>query len=418
MPKCIECPKSAYFNITGQKAQYCASHKSTDMINVIDKLCVHELCSKRAMFNTPDYTSPLYCLTHKLEGMINLKSKRCAQLGCFVSPIYNLDGESKGLYCIDHKSEEMVNVLGSRCIAEDGCNKIAQFNMDGETKGLYCAEHKLVDMIDIKHKRCEDLGCSKLPSYKFETDTQPRFCAEHRKPGMIDGKHKKCIFDGCIKTASYNIEGIKTVLYCFDHKELSMINQKYTYCISEWCTTRPNIKCDGYCLFCYMNLFPDKPIARNYKTKEKMVVDFIIESFQELSWISDKKVQDGCSRRRPDLLLDLGYQVIIIEIDENQHIKYDCTCENKRLMEISQDIGHRNIIFIRFNPDDYILSDNTKIKSCWKFNKHSITYVPKNKEAEWDSRLLSLKSQIEYWLKNQSDKMIEIIQLYYNENIE
>jgi hypothetical protein len=418
MPKCIECEKSAYFNITGQKAQYCASHKSADMINVIDKLCIYESCSKRAMFNTPEHTAPLYCLTHKLDGMVNLKSKRCAHLGCFISPIYNLIGESKGLYCIEHKTEEMVNVLSSRCISEEGCCKIAQFNSVGETKGLYCAEHKLTDMIDIKHKRCEEPGCTKSPSYKLETDTQPRFCAEHRKEDMIDGKHKKCKFSGCNKTASYNNEGIKSVLYCFDHKEVNMINQKNTYCISEWCTTRPNLKCEGYCLFCYMNLFPDKPIARNYKTKEKMVVDFIIESFCGLSWITDKKVQDGCSRRRPDLLLDLGYQVIIIEIDENQHIKYDCSCENKRLMEISQDIGHRNIVFIRFNPDEYILSDNTKVKSCWKFNKHGIVYVPKNKESEWSLRLLSLKTQIEYWLNHQTYKMIETVQLYYNENFE
>ena len=31
----------------------------------------------------------------------------------------------------------------------------------------------------------------------------------------------------------------------------------------------------------------------------------------------------------------------------------DCSCENKRIMEISQDLGHRPIVFIRFNPDEY-----------------------------------------------------------------
>jgi hypothetical protein len=457
MPKCIECPKSAYFNILGERAQYCVSHKSVDMINVIDKLCTHELCSKRALYNTPEYTSPIFCLTHKLEGMVNLKSKRCAQAGCFVAPIYNLDGESKGLYCIDHKSEEMVNVLGSRCISEEGCSKIAQFNIDGESKGLYCASHKLDDMIDVKHKRCEEPGCTKLPSYKLETDTQPRFCAEHRKSDMIDGKHKKCGFlGGCNKTAGYSNPG-ESILYCSEHKSNEMVDGKHKMCeykdcklrpvyneigkkigrfcashksaemvdvlnkicLSEWCLTQAtNKNYEGYCLFCYVNLFPDKPVTRNYKTKEKSVADFILANFPGLTWCIDKKVQDGCSRRRPDLHVDLGYQIIIIEIDENQHINYDCSCENKRLMEISQDMGHRNIVFIRFNPDDYILSDNTKIKSCWKINKHSISCVPKTKTIEWAARLSSLKLQIEYWLKNQTDKMIEIVQLYYNENIE
>ena len=38
--------------------------------------------------------------------------------------------------------------------------------------------------------------------------------------------------------------------------------------------------------------------------------------FSDYTWISDKKIYDGCYKRRPDLLLDLGYQVIIIEVDE------------------------------------------------------------------------------------------------------
>ena len=46
-------------------------------------------------------------------------------------------------------------------------------------------------------------------------------------------------------------------------------------------------------------------------------------------------------------------QIIIIEVNENQHIAYDCSCENKRIMKLSQDVGHKPIVFIRFNPDDY-----------------------------------------------------------------
>jgi hypothetical protein len=66
---------------------------------------------------------------------------------------------------------------------------------------------------------------------------------------------------------------------------------------------------------------------------------------------------------RPDLLLDFGDFILIIEVDENQHID-DISCENKRTMEISRDLGHRNIVFIRFNPDDYMIG-NEKITSCW-----------------------------------------------------
>jgi hypothetical protein len=189
-------------------------------------------------------------------------------------------------------------------------------------------------------------------------------------------------------------------------------------CISGFCDTMKNPKYDNYCLRCFIYLFPNKPNTRNYKTKEKSVVDFVIQQFSNFSWISDKKVSDGCSRRRPDLFLDLGFQIIIIEVDENQHNNYDCSCENKRLMEISKDVGHRPVIFIRFNPDEYINKDGQIIKSCWKVNNNGIIQVQQNKLKEWNERLEVLKNQIEYWCNedNNTEKTIETIQLFFNEN--
>jgi len=107
------------------------------------------------------------------------------------------------------------------------------------------------------------------------------------------------------------------------HKLEGMINVVSKTCKSEWCLTQVSEKYDGYCLFCYINLFPNKPVSRNYKTKEYSVVEHIKNTFPDYDWISDKTITGGCSRRRPDLLLDLFYQIIIIEIDENQHIVYD-----------------------------------------------------------------------------------------------
>jgi hypothetical protein len=166
-------------------------------------------------------------------------------------------------------------------------------------------------------------------------------------------------------------------------------------------------------LRCYIYTFPDKPVARNYKTKERAVVEFVCERFPEHTWITDKKVNDGCSMRRPDILVDLGYQVVIIEIDENAHQDYDCSCENKRIMELSQDVGHRPIVFIRFNPDSYI-KDDKKIPSCWDNYKNGICVV-KYKE-DWEYRLSILEAQIKYWTSscNSTNKIIEIIQLFYD----
>ncbi len=166
---------------------------------------------------------------------------------------------------------------------------------------------------------------------------------------------------------------------------------------------------------CFVNN-PDnvcKPEMRNYKTKEKDVCDCIMQCYPQFTWVADRRVQDGCSLRRPDLLLDMGSHVIIVEIDENKHSGYDCSCENKRLMEISQDLQHRPIVFIRFNPDGYETQSGEKVKSCWKLNKLGVMTVVTNKRQEWDDRLVTLKTLIQYWIDNPTEKIVEIVELFY-----
>jgi hypothetical protein len=84
-------------------------------------------------------------------------------------------------------------------------------------------------------------------------------------------------------------------------------------------------------------------------------------------------------------------------------------------MELSKDVEHRPIIFIRFNPDDYI-KNNIKITSCFGYNKKGIIVVKKSKTEEWKQRLNILEETINYWINpdNNTNKTIEIIQLFYN----
>ena len=184
-------------------------------------------------------------------------------------------------------------------------------------------------------------------------------------------------------------------------------------CKTAQCETRLIKKYNGYCLPCCIQVCPDKPVARNYKTKEKDVVDRIKESFPNLTWIADKKVQDGCSSRRPDLLLDMGSHIIIVEIDENKHTVYDCSCEHKRLMQLSQDLQHRPIVFIRFNPDSYTNQAGETVKSCWRTNGLGVMVISKTKQKEWEERNSILKQQIQYWITNPNEKMVEIVELFY-----
>ena len=82
-------------------------------------------------------------------------------------------------------------------------------------------------------------------------------------------------------------------------------------------------------------------------------------------------------------------------------------------MELSKDVGHKPIVFIRFNPDDYE-ENEIVIKSCWGINNKGICVIKKSKE--WSQRLNTLKEQIIYWINpnNITTKTIEIIQLFYD----
>ena len=308
----------------------------------------------------------------------------------------------------------MINVKDKTCI-HPGCKILPIFNIEGQTKRLYCSLHKLDGMVNIKSKTCIFSNCKTLPSFNVDGENKPLYCSLHKLDDMVNVIDKTCIYEGCKTLPSFNIEGEKKLLYCSLHKLDGMINIKDKICKTNLCYTQVKDKYDGYCLFCYINIFPDKPLSRNYKTKEYSVVDFVKNKYPNLNWIADKKINNGSSKRRPDLLLDLIYQIIIIEIDENQHTDYDCSCENKRIMELSQDVGHRPIVFIRFNPDYYNFN-NVYITSCCSQNNKGICVVKKSKEKEWNERLKSLENQINYWINpdNKTNKTIETIQLFYD----
>jgi hypothetical protein len=39
--------------------------------------------------------------------------------------------------------------------------------------------------------------------------------------------------------------------------------------------------------------------------------------------------------------------------------------------------------------------------------------IQKTKQKEWEERIEALKQQIQYWIDNPTEKMIEIVELFY-----
>jgi hypothetical protein len=228
---------------------------------------------------------------------------------------------------------------------------------------------------------------------------------------MVDIKHKKCEEENCNIQPSYNLPNEKIGMYCYTHKKENMIDVINKRCLEESCDTIVTYKkFKGFCLRCFINKFPDEKISRNYKVKETHMVDFIKEQFKEQTMTFDKQT-GGCSKRRPDVYIDKFTHVIITECDENQHKDY--SCENKRIMELFQDFGNRPIVFIRFNPDNYINEDGKKILSSFKYHKSFDVPMIRNPK-EWANRLNLLKETIEKYLVEIPSKEITYEYLLYD----
>jgi hypothetical protein len=67
---------------------------------------------------------------------------------------------------------------------------------------------------------------------------------------------------------------------------------------------------------------------------------------------------DTCDRTRPDFLWDVGTHVVILEVDEDQHMGRQEFCECIRMINIAESLM-RPTVFIRYNPDGFKQGDIT-----------------------------------------------------------
>lgn len=413
-PICEDCFTGATFGFKNSKATKCFEHKTIDMIDVFHDICNYANCNERAYYNRIGIKKPEYCFEHKAEDMVNNHNSKCKEKGCDKSPVFNYKGEKQRLYCSAHSKPGMIDLNKPICkYNEYECLVNPCYNFEGQTIRMYCKDHKLEGMVDITHKTCEHPDCRVRPIFNYVNEIRGRFCKTHKLNNMVDVINNKCEYEGCNTNPTFNYKGEKQRRFCAIHYLPGMINISKVYCKTYLCETAINRKYEGYCLRCYIHTFPDKPIVRNYKTKEKAVVDEVMKAYPNFTWIHDRRIQDGCSARRPDLIADFGTHVIIVEIDETMHQGY--SCENKRMMELSQDIGHRPVVFIRFNPDSYIDQHGEKVKSCFSTNKHGITVVSKAQQNQWNTRIQTLLEQIKHWSETPAEKTIQMVHLYFDQ---
>jgi hypothetical protein len=236
-------------------------------------------------------------------------------------------------------------------------------------------------------KRCTFLNCPK------GAQGATYFCSVH-------GGGKRCTFLNCPKSA------LGATYFCSVHGG----GKRCPNCI-DWIDSRGGQKkFNGYCATCYHRLFPNtqRPGVRNYKTKELAVLCHLEQHFPKHHIVNDRPISGGCSKKKPDFFFELLTHVIIVEVDEHGHMPYDKSCEEVRMMELSEDIAHRPLVFIRFNPDK-----TSTEPGCWGYDETGRAVVKKKRAIEWQERLATLTAKITFWLSTIPNKTVELIKLYY-----
>jgi hypothetical protein len=155
-------------------------------------------------------------------------------------------------------------------------------------------------------------------------------------------------------------------------------------------------------------LNPNDPRIRNYKTREQAFMVPLKEKYSTM--VLDTIICGGCSRRRPDGLLDCGTHSIIVEIDEDQHSGYDQLCDNRRTMEIFRDLGSRPIVFIRLNPDSY-KKNNKRIGGTFSTSRNGEL---KCNNAEFKRRMKALYDVVDVNIKTIPEPAVSCIQLFFD----
>lgn len=386
--KC-HCGLTASFGFSKEQGtKYCSKHKEEGMINLLCKLC---FCGRaRPTYNYVGLTAN-YCKECKTDTMINVNDKKCKCNKAI--PTFNYVG-LKAEYCKECRTDGMINVVNPPC--KCGKSSKPNFNFIGN-KPEYCSQCKIEGMIDIHRKLCK---CGKhQPSFNYE-GLQPECCRLCKEDGMILIRKRLCI-ECKEKQATYNLFGLKPQ-YCNSCRTDEMINVA-DKCKNETCIRTGNVKYNYYCTFCYQHLFPNNTKTQNIrmKTKENYVRSFLLNYYND--FIHDVPLWTNncdCShRRRIDFRKLIGNTLLCIEVDENQHKRYNEKDEEIRYDDLYM-IFSGKYIFIRINPDKYINSYGTSVNPTMK------------------KRMNLLKDTIDYHIERISNEenvdLLEIHKLCYD----
>ena len=303
---------------------------------------------------------PTHCSKHgKSHGFVDVANKRCEDDECDKHPVYGIKG-GKPTHCRKHKSDEMIDVVSKRC----ECDEFAYYGVKGG-KRTHCRKHKSDEMIDLVNKRCDHDECEEFAGYGVQWK-RPTHCREHKLLEMINVVHKRCEYDGCLAYPNFGfVRGKGT--HCNEHQLPRMADVVSPRCTE--CKTTVTTQKDKLCAPCrqYLQMGASRKLIRIEKRIIAMLL-FHGTIPDDHRTKLNKSIGATCGGYRPDIYIDCGTFILIIEIDEHQHRPryisrvvdgvgtstvvgtYTPECETVRMLSIVQ-AEQMPVYFVRYNPD-------------------------------------------------------------------
>jgi hypothetical protein len=382
----ITCDTRPTYGHKDHKVRFCEQHKLPGMYNTSAKICEEPNCDIQAIFGNRGEQKYQFCTSHKHEGMIDLAHKLCRNPKCDLHPNFGFEGQ-KALCCYQHKEEGMIDIGHKRC---KDCTKRAFYGYKGENV-QYCKGHKHENMINVEAKICENSVCKKQACFGIEGE-KPQYCKGHKFDIMINIKSKRCENETCTVLPSYGKLYSRILKSCVAHTCLNYYNRAklsplcqvinccdIAYFVNFEDSNVYPIRCGTHHLLTDIELifklcpncgdelyFPsNKKVCMdcgNYREKKlHRFKETIIKHFltsNNIPFVYDRPVSINGSKSRPDFLIQSKFGYIVVEVDEHQHKKYIQEEEIARMNTIHSDIqlirSNSQVLFIRFNPDEYI----------------------------------------------------------------
>ena len=272
------------------------------------------------------------------------------------------------------------------------CQIHASYGLPGTSKRIFCKEHAPLDYIDVSHKRCAQANCQIRPNYGLSGTSEEIFCKQHAPLDYIDVKNKRCTQLGCHTSANYGLSGYQPE-YCAKHKTNEMVlhprkrkREQIVNC--QYCAAEINYN-EQFCSSCKRYIELGNKTVKSH-TKELTIKMLLKTNFENEFVSHDMIIDNACSKRRPDFVLNAPWGSMIVEVDEFQHMRnnYPCACEISRMKQIYFDCGVQHLLFVRYNPDKYKLLETTlRCESKNNREKYLVRYIKEqlviNNKPSW-----------------------------------